>query len=144
MGDKVKLKRKETKEAKDDIGTLQRRLSIACRHLKTNAGKVVHGTEPTWFQDIMKEKVDGDDGDESDLDNDAEDDEARSEGGSSESCLHWAQGRCERDRCQYRHTMDLESGYNGGVPPSGEHAGRTRAGRRGDANIEDETTRTSR
>ena len=105
---------------------------------------MAQGTEPKWFQDIMKEKVDWD---ESDLDDDAEDDEAehdddeaRSEGASSESCLHWAQGRCERDRCQYRHTMDLDSGYNGGVPPSGEHAGRTRAGRRGDANIEDETT----
>ena len=102
---------------------------------------------PPWFQDIMKEKVDGDDGGESDLDDDAEndeaehdDDEARSEGASSESCLHWAQGRCERDRCQYRHTTNLDSGYNGGVPPSGEHAGRTRAGTRGDANIEDETT----
>ena len=77
---------------------------------------------------------------EEDDEADHDDDEARSEGASSESCLHWAQGRCERDRCQYRHTMDLDSGYNGGVPPSGEHAGRTRAGRRGDANIEDETT----
>ena len=110
---------------------------------------MAQGAEPKWFQDIMKEKVDGDDGDESHLDDDAEDDEAehdddeaRSEGASSESCLQWAQGRCEHDRCQYRHTMDPESGYNGGVPPSGEHAGRIRAGRRGDANIEDETTQT--
>ena len=111
MGARVKLH-----WAQGGIETLQRRLSIDCRHLNINAGKVAQGTEPKWFQDIMKEKVDGDDGDESDLDDDAEDDEAehdddeaRSEGASSESCLHWAQGRCERDRCQYRHTMDQDS-----------------------------------
>ena len=120
MGARVKLH-----WAQGGIGTLQRRLSIACRHLNINAGKVAQGTEPKWFQDIMKEKVDGDDGDESDLDDDAEDDEAepddddaRSEGASSESCLHWAQGRCEHDRCQYRHTMDLDSGYKGASLPA--------------------------
>ena len=70
---KVKLKHKNGEECVD---TLQSRLSIACRHLSINAGKVAQGTEPKWFQDIMKEKVDGDGGDESDLDDDAEDDEA--------------------------------------------------------------------
>ena len=68
---KVKLKHKNGEEC---VETLQSRLSIACRHLTINAGKVAQGTEPKWFQDIMKEKVDGDDGDESDLDDD--DDEA--------------------------------------------------------------------
>ena len=46
---------------------------------------------------------------EEDDEADHDDDEARSEGASAESCLHWAQGRCERDRCQYRHTMDQDS-----------------------------------
>ena len=46
---------------------------------------------------------------EEDDESDHNDDEARSEGASSESCLHWAQERFERDRCQYRHTMDQDS-----------------------------------